>query len=108
LRANTLLARGRALLARGRFAESLPSFEAALAIARELADLRLEARALLGIGVSHHRRHRAADARPVLERALELFADDLRRVSVIHGYLGAIEQQAGYLAAARTHYREAL
>jgi tetratricopeptide (TPR) repeat protein len=87
----------------------LLSFSDALAMAHELSDLRLEARALLGIGISHHRRNRNDDARTPFERALAIIRGyDFRRESVVHGYLGAIEQQAGHMHAARTHYREAL
>src|SRR6185436_5540655 len=89
LRANVLLARGRALLARARFDHSLPS--------------NTEARALIGIGIAHHRSDRDDEARGPFERALELLRGyDLRRESVVHGYLGAIEQQAGRMHAARS------
>ncbi len=109
LRANALLARGRALLARGRFEDSLPSFTEVLPTARAVDDLRLEARALIGIGISHHRRYQDADAGPAFERALVLLGGrDPRRASVVHGYLGGIDQEAGRLDAARSHYREAL
>jgi predicted ATPase len=108
LRANALLARGRALIVRGRFAQSLASFTEVLDNAQALGDPRLEARALIGIGIAHHRQHREDEAAPQFERALALLGDDQRRRSVVHGYLGAIDQQAGRMAAARSHYREAL
>jgi predicted ATPase len=109
LRTNVMLARGRALLARGRFEASLRGFDDALASARVLDDTRLEARALMGIAVSHQRRHHDIPAKPVFERALELLdATDLRRICVVRGYLGEIEQQAGRLTTARAQFDEAL
>src|SRR6185503_9436532 len=101
--------RAHALLAGARFDHSLPSNTEALAMAHQLDDPRLEARALIGIGIAHHRSNRDDEARGPFERALELLRGyDLRRESVVHGYLGAIEQQAGRMHAARIHYREAL
>jgi predicted ATPase len=109
LRANALLAHGRALLARARFEHSLTSFTDALEMAHQLDDPRLEARALMGIGISHHQRNHDDEAKAPFERALALLRGyDLRRQSVVHGYLGAIDQQAGRMHAARTHYRDAL
>jgi predicted ATPase len=109
LRANLLLARGRGLLARGRLDENLASSLVVVDIAHALQDPALEARALLGIAISHLRSRRDSDARAAFTRALELLGgSDPRRASVVHGYLGAIDQEAGRLLAARTHYREAL
>lgn len=109
LRTDVLLARGRALLARGRCDASLVGFDDAVTSARELHDPRLEARALVGIGIAHHRRHRDGDARLVFERALELLdPHDHRRIGVVRGYLGDLEQQAGRLVTARAQFRDAL
>lgn len=97
------------MLARARFEHSLASFTDALEMAHQLDDPRLEARALMGIGISHHQNNHDDEAKAPFERALELLRGyDLRRQSVVHGYLGAIDQQAGRMRAARTHYREAL
>ena len=109
MRANVLLARGRALLARGRFGDSVPSLMEVIPIAHELRDPRLEARALIGLGVAHHRRRRDDVAKPAFERALELLAGrDGRRESITHGYLGGIAQEAERMHEARTHLRDAL
>ncbi|HEV7554463.1 MAG TPA: hypothetical protein VGO00_03345, partial [Kofleriaceae bacterium] len=108
-RANVLLARGRALLARGRFDDSVPSLMDVITIAHASQDLRLEARALIGLGVAHHRRRRDDVAKPAFERALELLAGrDGRRESLVHGYLGGIAQEAERMHEARTHFRDAL
>ena len=109
VRAKVLLARGRAVLARGRMADSLPTFFDVLAIARSLADRSLEARALIGIGLSYQRQREDSSARPHFEAALELLSGkDLRRESVVHRYLGRIEQEAANPQAARAHYLAAL
>jgi len=108
--AEVLLIKGRALRTLGRLEESRGCFESALGHAKEVADRRLEARALSNLGRPSSDRARMEEARRQLEAGLALAREAGERTlecELLNG-LGALNDYAGSNDAALASYQQAL
>ena len=110
LLAEVLLIKGRALRTLGRIEESRACFEGALAHAKEIADRRLEARALSNLGRPTADPARMEEARRQLETGLALAREAGERTleCELLNRLGALNDYAGSNDEALTSYQKAL
>lgn len=108
--AEVLLIKGRALRTLGRIEESRACFESALAHAKEVADRRLEARALSNLGRPTSDLAVMEEARRQLETGLTLARETGERTlecELLNG-LGALNDYAGRNNEALANYQKAL
>jgi tetratricopeptide (TPR) repeat protein len=101
---------GSALEASGKDAEAYVQFEASLARAREIGDLRRECRALVSLGWVDSHAGRLESARTQLEAGLVIARELTDRMleSDAHNGLGNLDQFLGRTGEARAHFEAAL